>query len=103
MDDIPEDIFRSLSLWRIWARLGVQDVRLRFRRSSLGVAWIFVTLTINILAIGLIYGALFKQEVHHFIPMLTIGLVIWSYLTSSIIDGGNAFVASEGYIKQIPL
>jgi ABC-type polysaccharide/polyol phosphate export permease len=90
-------------LWRIWLRLGIQDVRLRFRRSAVGVAWIFINLIIMILSIGLIYGTLFKMDISAFLPMLTIGLILWSYLFSSIVDGGNAFVASEGYIKQISL
>jgi ABC-type polysaccharide/polyol phosphate export permease len=97
------DVVRALGLWRIWARLGVQDVRLRFRRSVLGVSWIFVNLTVMVLAIGFIYGNLLGQPMREFIPYLMIGLILWNYLTSSIVEGGNAFINSEGYIKQISL
>jgi len=38
-----------------------------------------------------------------FIPYLTSGLILWGYLTSSIVEGGNAFTNAEGYIKQISL
>jgi ABC-type polysaccharide/polyol phosphate export permease len=97
------DVVRAAGLWRIWARLGIQDVRLKFRRSALGVSWIFVNLTVMVLAIGFIYGNLLGQPTHEFIPYLTIGLILWGYLTSSIVEGGNAFINSEGYIKQISL
>ena len=97
------DVVRAAGLWRIWARLGVQDVRLRFRRSALGVSWIFVNLTVMVLAIGFIYGNLLGQPMREFIPYLTIGLILWNYLTNSIVEGGNAFINSEGYIKQISL
>jgi lipopolysaccharide transport system permease protein len=97
------DVVRAAGLWRIWARLGVQDVRLRFRRSSLGVSWIFVNLAVMVLAIGFIYANLLGQPTREFIPYLTIGLILWNYLTSSIVEGGNAFISSEGYIKQISL
>jgi ABC-type polysaccharide/polyol phosphate export permease len=97
------EVVRSASLWRIWVRLGLQDVRLRFRRSAIGAGWIFLNLAIMILAIGLIYGRLLGQDLHSFIPYLTVGLITWNYLTNSIVEGGNAFVASEGYIKQIGL
>ena len=43
------------------------------------------------------------QEAREFVPYLTLGLISWNYLTNSIIDGGNAFINSEGYIKQISL
>jgi ABC-type polysaccharide/polyol phosphate export permease len=97
------EVGRSIALWRIWTRLGVQDVRMRFRRSVIGAGWIFVNLALVILAVGYVYGHLFGQDVHEFIPYLTISLVVWGYITNSIVEGGSAFVASEGYIKQISL
>ena len=97
------DVVRSAALWHIWTRLGMQDVRLKFRRSSIGPAWIFVNLAVMVLAIGFIYANLLGQDPREFIPYLTIGMILWSYLTNSIVDGGNAFVHAEGYIKQISL
>jgi lipopolysaccharide transport system permease protein len=98
-----KDVAHSALLWQIWVRLGMQDIQRRFRRSSIGIAWIFFNLIIMILALGLVYGALFGQNLSKFIPLLTASLITWWYLTSSIVEGGNAFVASEGYIKQIGL
>jgi ABC-type polysaccharide/polyol phosphate export permease len=97
------EVWQSVGLWHIWIRLGLQDVRLKFRRSSIGAAWIFVNLAIMVLSIGFIYANLLGQDPREFIPYLTIGLILWGYLTNSIVDGGNAFVHSEGYIRQISL
>ena len=97
------DVVRSARLWHIWLRLGVQDVRHKFRRSTVGPAWIFLNLGVMIGAIGIIYGRLLGQNLHEFIPYLTAGLIIWGYLTTSISEGAHAFVNSEGYIKQISL
>lgn len=97
------DVARSVGLWHIWIRLGLQDVRLKFRRSAVGVAWIFVNLAVLVSSIGFIYANLLGQDTREFIPYLTIGMILWGYLTSSIVEGGNAFVHSEGYIRQISL
>jgi lipopolysaccharide transport system permease protein len=97
------DVLRSAQLWHIWIRLGLQDVRLKFRRSAIGAAWIFVNLAVMVLSIGFIYAHLLGQEPRSFIPYLTIGMILWTYLTNSIVDGGNAFIHAEGYIKQISL
>lgn len=97
------EVAQSVGLWHIWVRLGLQDVKLKFRRSSIGAAWIFVNLAVLVLSIGFIYANLLGQEPRQFIPYLTIGLILWQYLTNSIVDGGNAFVHSEGYIRQISL
>jgi len=95
------DIIRAVQLWPVWLRLGIQDVRLRFRRSLLGVAWIFLNLTITILTIGFIYSSLLGQDLKKFLPFLTIGLVVWGYLTAAVVEGGMAFITAEGYIRQI--
>lgn len=97
------EIIRAIQLWPIWLRLGVQDVRLRFRRSTFGIGWIFLNLAVMIFAVGFVYSHLLGQELNTFLPFLTVGVVTWGYVTSSIVEGGNAFVASEGYIKQIGL
>lgn len=97
------EVLAALDLWPIWWRLGVQDLRLRFRRSVLGAGWILVQLVVMILAVGVVYGTLLGQDLRTFLPFLTVGLVVWSFLTAAIVEGGLAFVASEGYIKQIGL
>lgn len=97
------DVVRSARLWHIWIRLGVQDVRHKFRRSTVGPAWIFLNLGFLIGAIGIIYGRLLGQDLHQFIPYLTAGLIIWTHLTTTVSEGSHAFVNSEGYIKQIAL
>jgi ABC-type polysaccharide/polyol phosphate export permease len=102
-EELGQDIIHAAKLWPIWLRIGLQDIRMRYRRSALGVGWIFLNLAVMILAVGIIYSNLLGQDLKKFLPFLTIGLVTWGYLTSSIVEGGNAFVVSEGYIKQIGL
>jgi len=69
----------------------------------LGVGWILVQLVLTILAVGVVYGNLLGQDLRTFLPFLTVGLVVWAFLTAAIVEGGQALVASEGYIKQIGL
>ena len=97
------EVAKAVRLWPVWFRLGTWDVRRRYTRTSLGIAWIFLHLTIQLAAVGFIYTILLGQNVETFIPILATGLIIWGYLTSSIVEGGNAFITSEGYIKQIGL
>jgi ABC-type polysaccharide/polyol phosphate export permease len=97
------DLIAVLRLRRIWWRLGVQDLRLRFRRAALGIGWIFIQLAATVAALGAVYGALLGQDMRTFLPFLTVGLVLWGFITASVVEGSQAFVASEGYIKQIGL
>ena len=92
----------AAKLWRVWVHMGLQDVKSRFRSSVLGPAWILINLAAIIASIGLIYGRLFHQPMNEFLPFLTLGLVVWAFIGSSLVEGANAFIVAEGYIKQFP-
>jgi lipopolysaccharide transport system permease protein len=97
---LARDNLAALSNWRVWWHLGMADVRNRFAKSFIGPAWILLNLGLWVGGIGIIYATLFRQPLETFLPFLTIGFVVWGYLTQTITDGGNAFVFAEGYIKQ---
>jgi len=59
---VVRDVIQALRLWPIWLQLGLQDIRLRFRRSVLGVGWIFINLAVVLLAIGVVYGKLLGKR-----------------------------------------
>ncbi|WP_338925713.1 ABC transporter permease [Mycetohabitans endofungorum] len=92
----------AAKLWRVWTHMGLQDVKSRFRSSMLGPTWILVNLAAVIVAIGVIYGRLFHQPMNEFLPFLTLGLIVWGFIASSLTEGAMTFVNAEGYIKQFP-
>lgn len=92
----------AAKLWRVWLHMGLQDVKSRFRNSVLGPSWILINLGAVIAAIGVIYGRLFHQPMNEFLPFLTLGIVIWGFISSSLVEACQAFVVAEGYIKQFP-
>lgn len=100
ISQLARDNLAALSNWRVWWHLGMADVRNRFAKSFIGPAWILLNLALWVGGIGIIYATLFRQPLETFLPFLTIGFVVWGYLTQTITDGGNAFVFAEGYIKQ---
>jgi lipopolysaccharide transport system permease protein len=63
-----------------------------------------MTMTL-VLGIGIYYAALLHQRVSDLLPFVAIGLVIWGFVSASISEGGDAFVAGGAMIKQsaIPL
>ena len=100
MLSLLKDNLRALRNWQVWLHLGFADIRNRFAKSFVGPLWIVLNLAMWVAGIGVVYAALFHQEIHEFLPHLTIGFVVWGYLTQTITDGGHAFVYAEGYIKQ---
>lgn len=97
------DCRRASKLWRIWCFLGLQDIRIRFRQSRIGVTWIPINLALFVGGAGIIYGSLFGIPVNTFLPFLATGFVVWNLIALSLTESGSAFSCAEGYIRQFPL
>ena len=88
--------------WMCWA-LAVQDIRLRYRGSMLGPFWMTLTTIVMVVAMGVLYSRLFKVEITTYIPYLAISLVLWTFISTLILEGCTTFTAAEGVIQQVPL
>ena len=84
-----------------WMHLARSDLKMRFRRSKLGMLWHVLNPLLLTLLISIVFGAIFNMEIKEYAPYILSGMVVWDVLTSSVVGGGNAFMASEQYIRQI--
>jgi ABC-type polysaccharide/polyol phosphate export permease len=98
-----QDLKDGLARWRIWLLLAYQDIKLRYRRSSLGPFWITISMAITVYSMGFLYGHLFRTELHRYFPFLAAGLLSWTLISTAISDLTDGFTASDGLIKQIKL
>jgi lipopolysaccharide transport system permease protein len=96
------DLKKSLSLWRLWSLLGWLDIRQRYARSKLGPFWLTVSMGVLVVTMGVVYGALFGQDVSTYLPMVAIGIVVWTLFSSIVSEGSGIYISSASYIKQIP-
>jgi lipopolysaccharide transport system permease protein len=97
------DMIAGLASWRLWGRLGWNDILQRYRRSILGPFWLTASMAIMIVALGGLYAGLFNTPIEDFVPFLCVGLLVWNLISSFLTEGGTLFTGSESYIKQIRL
>jgi lipopolysaccharide transport system permease protein len=97
------DMIAGLASWRLWVRLGWNDILQRYRRSILGPFWLTASMAIMIVALGVLYAGLFNMPIEEFLPFLCVGLLVWNLIASFLTEGGTLFTGSESYIKQIRL
>ena len=95
------DIRDGLVAWNIWHLLTMQELRQRYRRSVLGPLWISVSLAVQVLVMGVVVGLLFKQEFQKYLPYATLGIIIWNFISASLIEGAGCFVAASSYLLQL--
>jgi lipopolysaccharide transport system permease protein len=82
---------------------GWQDVKQTYRRSAIGPFWITLSVSIQILCIGLVFGLLFRLSISDYLPYLATGIIFWSFLSLAISDGTQAFISSEQIIRQVDI
>lgn len=83
--------------------LGWQDVRQAYRRSALGAFWITGGMAVQIGAMGLVFAVIFKTPMQEYLPFLATSIIVWGYISAVVNDGCQAFISSEGIIKQLKI
>jgi lipopolysaccharide transport system permease protein len=97
------DLRGGVELAHVWGMLGWQEVRLRYRRSTLGPLWLTMGTGVLVLGMGPLYGKLLNQDLSAYLPFLTVGLVVWNLFAALMNDSCNAFIHAEAMIKQVQL
>lgn len=97
------DINSAMRSYGIWMTLGWNDIRQRYRRSALGPFWLTLSTLIMIAVVGPLYGRLLGQDLKQYYPYLAAGLMLWGLISGMIMDGCQAFIGAESYIKELAL
>ena len=97
------DVINGARFTHLWGRLGWQDIRRRYRRSTLGPFWITISMGLLVAVLGTLYGGLFKVDGSNYVPYLTLGFVIWTLVNGLITDGCTSYVAASNVIQQARL
>jgi ABC-type polysaccharide/polyol phosphate export permease len=80
------------------------DLRLRYRRSILGVGWSLLNPIAMTVVLTLAFsGPLGGGDTARYVPHLIVGMAVWGFLRESTISGCRALIANESYIRQSPL
>jgi lipopolysaccharide transport system permease protein len=97
MSSYLSGIYRSRYFW---THLALSDLRERWRRSFLGMAWSIIQPLGMTLLLAVVIGRLFKQNIGEYAPYILSGMIIWEFFTSTLTGGSLSFVQADAYIKQ---
>jgi ABC-type polysaccharide/polyol phosphate export permease len=100
---ISQEIVAGFRAWPVWVLMGWDDIRQRYRRSVIGPFWITLSMGLFILVLGVIYSRLFHVKLEDFLPYLTVGFVVWGFMSAAANDSCIAFIDASRIIKQIKL
>jgi lipopolysaccharide transport system permease protein len=100
---ISQEVVAGFRAWPVWVIMGWDDIRQRYRRSVLGPFWITLSMGAFITLLGIIYSRLFHMELENYMPYLSVGFIVWGFMSATVNDGCVAFIDPNRIIKQIKL
>ncbi len=101
LDSAVDDLRMGIVSWRLSHFLAWQDLRQRYRRSTLGPMWLTLSFGIQIVSMGFLSSFLFGVSVAKSLPFVCAGMLLWSLITQLINEGAGLFVSTSPYITQI--
>src|SRR5437588_4593802 len=79
------------------------DLRLRYRRSILGIGWSLLNPIAMTIVFTVVFSNLLGNGARDYAPYLLAGMAVWGFLKESACVGCRALLANEAYIRQSPL
>lgn len=95
------DIVTGLFKFELWGRIGWLDVKRRYRRTVLGPFWTSATLAIYTVAVGVVGAGLFHQNINEYLPYLSSGMIVWTLLSTIIIESCNALIVGQLLFRNV--
>ena len=97
------DIGATFKEYDLIHMMGWQDIRTRYKRSVLGPFWLTISMGIMIMMLGFLFSKILNLPLHEFFPYLSVGMIVWGYISTSVTEGCQSFMAGQAIIKQLPL
>jgi ABC-type polysaccharide/polyol phosphate export permease len=95
------DLRSGILAWRLSRLLAWQDIKQRYRRSTLGPIWLTLSSGIQMLTMSFLSSFLFNSSVERSLPFVCAGMLFWGMITQMINEGANLFLTTSSYITQI--
>jgi ABC-type polysaccharide/polyol phosphate export permease len=88
--------YRSLVI-----ELVVRDIKVRYKRSVLGVAWTMLAPLLNMVALTIVFSALLKQQIENYPVYFMAGSVFWAFFAQTTSNAASQTQISNEIAKRV--
>lgn len=95
---------RNLLRYRdLVAYLVARDLKVRYRRSSIGFAWTMLQPLLMMLVLSLVFSTIFRFEVENYAVYALAGILFWNFFSQSIVTSMNSLRANAALLTKLPV
>jgi ABC-type polysaccharide/polyol phosphate export permease len=95
------DLRGAWSRRRVAAYFALTDTFARYRRSIIGPLWLVLGTTVGVVGLGLVWSVLLNVPINRFVPMLTVGLITWQFISGTVLEASGVFQRNASMITSI--
>lgn len=91
----------------LWAYRGlvhelvVRDIKVRYKRSVLGIAWTMLAPLLNMIALTLVFSTILKQQITNYPVFFMTGAIFWTFFSQSTSSAASQTQDSNEIAKRI--
>jgi lipopolysaccharide transport system permease protein len=103
---IQRGFFRQLysrdvqHLWDLVVQLVSRELKLRYKRSVLGIAWTLLNPLLQLLVFAIVFRTVLQLNIPHYASSVFCGLMVWTWFQASLTDGTGVINANASLIRQ---
>ena len=83
-----------------WMHLARIELKNKFRRSKLGILWIFVSPLCLTAIMSVVFATAFHVDIASYAPYILSGILCWEVFSGGFIGGSYGFISNDAYIRQ---
>jgi lipopolysaccharide transport system permease protein len=80
--------------------LVVRDLKLRYKRSVLGVAWSLLNPLLQLIVFAFVFGTVLPLGIPDYVPFLFTGILVWSWFHASLLTATSTVVDNRDLVKR---
>jgi lipopolysaccharide transport system permease protein len=80
--------------------LVLRDLRLRYKRSLLGIAWSLVTPLSQLLVLHFVFTTVLPLDIPHYASFLSVGILVWGWFAGSLEQATGSIVDNRELVRQ---
>lgn len=86
----------------IWY-LVMRDLRVRYRRSTLGLLWTMLQPLLMMLVLHIVFSSVFRFELYRYPVYALAGILFWNFFQQSIVASMNSLRGNAGILQKLPV
>ena len=92
------------ALWKyrgLVHELVVRDIKVRYKRSVLGIAWTMLAPLLNMVALTLVFSTILKQQIANYPVFFMTGAIFWAFFSQTTSTAASQTQDSNEFAKRI--